>query len=111
MGCHSLLQRISPAQGLRLCPALTGRFFTTEPPGKLLQILRHQNNYFFPFQCFTEVQLTYKIILLAGIPQIQHLHTLEIDHHNKSSDHMETICHYMKLLQYQLYSLCDTLPH
>ena len=32
MGSHSLLQGIFPTQGSN--PHLTGRFFTTEPPGK-----------------------------------------------------------------------------
>ena len=38
VGCHFLLQGIFPTQGSNLCsfmfPALAGRFFTTEPPGK-----------------------------------------------------------------------------
>ena len=34
VGCHFLLQGIFLMQGLNLCPALAGGFFTTEPPGK-----------------------------------------------------------------------------
>ena len=33
VGCHFLLQGISPTQGLNPClPTLAGRFFTTDPP-------------------------------------------------------------------------------
>ena len=39
VGCHALLQGIFPTQGSNPClltsPALAGRFFTTEPHGKL----------------------------------------------------------------------------
>ena len=37
VSCHSLLQEIFLTQGSNPCllvPALAGRFFTTEPPGK-----------------------------------------------------------------------------
>ena len=34
MSCHFLLQRIFPTQGSNLCLLHSGRFFTTEPPGK-----------------------------------------------------------------------------
>ena len=35
VGCHFLLHRIFPDPGIELTsPALAGRFFTTEPPGK-----------------------------------------------------------------------------
>ena len=34
LGCHFLLQGIFPNQGSNPSPVLTGRFFTTEPPGK-----------------------------------------------------------------------------
>ena len=35
LGCHFLLQGNLPDQGIELTsPALTGRFFTTEPPEK-----------------------------------------------------------------------------
>ena len=35
VGCHFLLQGIFLTQGSNLClPALAGKFFTTEPPGK-----------------------------------------------------------------------------
>ena len=35
--CHFFLQGILPTQGIKLlAPALAGRFFTTEPPGKWL---------------------------------------------------------------------------
>ena len=34
MGCHFLLQGDLPDPGIEPTSALTGRFFTTEPPGK-----------------------------------------------------------------------------
>ena len=43
VGCHFLLQGIFPTQGLNLSPVSptsTGRFFTTEPPGKPPDIYR-----------------------------------------------------------------------
>ena len=44
MGCHFLLQGISPTQGWNphaslASPALAGGFFTSEPPGKPLSLL------------------------------------------------------------------------
>ena len=42
MGCHLLLQGIFPTLGSNCpSPALAGRFFTTEPPGKPLCTLDH----------------------------------------------------------------------
>ena len=40
MGCHALLQGIFPTQGLiePRSPRLAGRFFPTEPPGKLARL-------------------------------------------------------------------------
>ena len=50
-GCHFLLQGIFPDQGLNsMSPAMAGRLFTTEPPGRLLveilpiYKLRHVDN-------------------------------------------------------------------
>ena len=40
VGCHGLLQDIFPTQGSNLCLLLC-RFFTTEPPGKPFNQLRH----------------------------------------------------------------------
>ena len=43
VGCHFLLHGIFPTQGSNLSPALTGGFFTTEPPRKPnLTIMRAQ---------------------------------------------------------------------
>ena len=36
VGCHFPLQGILPTQGVSLSPAVADKFFTSEPPGKLL---------------------------------------------------------------------------
>ena len=39
VGCYFLLQRNLPDSGIETVPpALAGRFYTTEPPGKLIEI-------------------------------------------------------------------------
>ena len=44
VGCHFLLQGDLQDQGIELvAPALTGRFFTTEPPGKPMKNKSGQN--------------------------------------------------------------------
>ena len=40
-GFHALLQRIFPTQGWNTSPALAGRFFTIEPPGKPKDTLQY----------------------------------------------------------------------
>ena len=53
--CHFLLQRIFLTQGSNPClltfPALAGRFFTSEPPGK--PIVYISPSYWFFFSCTT----------------------------------------------------------
>ena len=44
VGCHFPLQRIFLRQGLNLSPAFSCGFFTTEPPGKLLNYIGWFNN-------------------------------------------------------------------
>ena len=48
VGYHFLLQGIFLIQGLNLCPALAGRFFTTEPPGSWSSALKISSYFWKP---------------------------------------------------------------
>ena len=70
VGCHFLLQGIFPTQGLNpylfTSPALAGRFFTAEPPGKRVLTHTHTHTHIKPFRnLITLLHINYFIMVDA----------------------------------------------